>query len=185
MLKINLLAKKVSKKATSAKNELYALLGVGAAVLATLYFIYASADGDIAELQSRITTVQNEIATLKKDVVRVEEFKKKTVTLEQKIQVIEKLKKQKLGPARMLDDLATILTDEKKVWLTKMTEKNGLLMLEGEAMEHVNISDFQIALQRRSKFFRDVKLDIVETKKRDGIAVLSWKLRCRADYSAG
>lgn len=185
MLRINLLPTKASKKQATAKNELY-LVAASFLVLALgLYAAYWYQSSEIDTLNGRIATAEAEVAALKKDVVRVEEFKKKAATLEQKLAVIEKLKKQKTGPAHMLDDIATILTDEPKVWLTKIAENNGVMTLEGEAMEHSNISDFQLALQRRSKFFRDVRLELVETKARDGVNILAWRITCQADYAAG
>jgi type IV pilus assembly protein PilN len=185
MLRINLLPRKASKKQTTAKNELYIVAASIILIILGVYLAYWYRGREVDALDARIATAQQEVESLKKDVVRVEEFKKKTATLEQKLQVIEKLKKQKVGPAHMLDDLATILTEEPKVWLTKMGERDGVMSLEGEAMEHSNISDFQLALQRRSKFFRDVKLELVETKTRDGVNILAWKITCQADYAAG
>lgn len=185
MLRINLLPTKASKKQATAKNELYLVAASFVVLLVGLYAAYWFQSSEVDTLNGRIATAEAEVAALKKDVVRVEEFKKKAATLEQKLAVIDKLKKQKTGPAHMLDDLATILTDEPKVWLTKITEQNGTMTLEGEAMEHSNISDFQLALQRRSKFFRDVKLELVETKGRDGVNILAWRITCQADYAAG
>lgn len=185
MLRINLLPRKASKKQTTAKNELYIVTASVLALVLVVYLLHWWRGREVDTLDGKIASAQAEVANLKKDVVRVEEFKKKTATLEQKLQVIEKLKKQKVGPAHMLDDLATILTEEPKVWLTRMSENDGVMQLEGEAMEHSNISDFQLALQRRSKFFRNVKLELVETKQRDGVNVLAWKITCQADYAAG
>lgn len=185
MLRINLLPTKANKKQATAKNELYLVMASFLVLLLGLYAAYWYQGREVDALDGRIATATAEVAALKKDVVRVEEFKKKAATLEQKIGVIEKLKKQKVGPAHMLDDLATILTDEPKVWLTRIAEKDGLMTLEGEAMEHSNISDFQLALQRRSKFFRDIRLELVETKARDGVNILSWRITCQADYAAG
>ena len=185
MLRINLLPRKASKKQTTAKNELYIVAASILVLLLATYLVHWWRGRDVDVLDGKIAQAAQEVANLKKDVVRVEEFKKKTATLEQKLQVIEKLKKQKVGPAHMLDDLATILTEEPKVWLSRMSETNGVMQLEGEAMEHSNISDFQLALQRRSKFFRDVKLELVESKTHDGVNVLAWKITCQADYAAG
>ena len=185
MLRINLLPAKTSKKQVVAKNELYLVIACILFAGLGLYLAYWFRGRQVDKLEGRISTVQAEVETLKKDVVRVEEFKKKTATLEQKLAVIETLKKQKVGPARMLDDLATIITDDPKLWLTKMHEDNGVMTLEGEAMEHSNISDFQLALTRRSKFFRDVKLELVESKAREGVSTLAWRITCITDYAAG
>src|SRR3954462_549580 len=102
MLRINLLPRKASKKQTTAKNELYIVAASVILLLIGAYVLYWYRGREVDALDARIATAQQEVESLKKDVVRVEEFKKKTATLEQKLQVIEKLKKQKVGPAHML-----------------------------------------------------------------------------------
>ena len=184
MLRINLLPTKAAKKHESVRQELLAsallliVVGVG------LYIWSRSMTADLDAMQARITTVQQEIAQLKQDVVRVEDFKKKAEILEQKIAVITKLQQERTGPAHLLDDLATILAEQKKVWLTKLTEGGGKLTLEGAAMEHESISDFQLALERRSKYFSAPVLGSVRsTDKGGGVPVLEWKLTCNTNYS--
>jgi len=156
-----------------------------AAVVVALYAWQLVTDAQIGSAEERVRTVQSQVTDLKKDVVRIERFKEQMKVLEQKIDIIKKLEHQRIGPARMLDDLATVLTDQRKVWLTLLEEKNGDLTLEGGAMEHENISDFQLELQRRSKLFKGVQLQLVTTAKQGAITYLKWKLTCRADYSAG
>lgn len=185
MIRINLLPVKAAHRHDTAKNELLAMAGGIAVVLVILFFWNSSLEAQIQEAQQRIKTVAKEIEQLKQDVVRVEDFKKKAEVLSAKLKAIETLKAKKVGPAKMLDDLAKILTDEKKVWLTRLSESAGFLTLEGAAMEHENISDFQLAMEKRSKFFSDVTLAFVQSTKEGGIDYLTWKITCKTTYTAG
>jgi len=124
-------------------------------------------------MEARIATVSQEIEQLKQEVARVEDFKNKAQVLEKKIGVIKDLQARRVGPAKMLDDLAAIINDQRKIWLSKVTEGGGKLVLEGGAMEHENISDFQLALERRSKFFSNVILGLVRTVERGGATPIS------------
>jgi type IV pilus assembly protein PilN len=185
MMRINLLPVRATRKQVSARQELIILAGGLAIVAAVLFAWWTVSSAKLSDMQERVDSVRSEMDRVKKDVARVQEFKTKAELLERKLKVIEELKKKKVGPAKMLDDLASILTDQHKVWLTKLDEKDGVLTLEGGAMEEENISEFQIALVKRSKLFTEVKLGLVSAQKKGGVAYLEWRLVCRANYAAG
>lgn len=189
-VRINLLPVRAARRASSAKQELYAVIGVVILAFAGVYLWSSSVSGKIDQTQRNVAALQRELDALKKDRARVDEYLKKNKQLVGKREAIEKLQAQRTGPAKLLDDLATILTSEKKVWLTELSEKNGQMTLQGGAMEHVNISDFQLALKRNSNFFKNVELKVVErdiSKGKTGpkVEYLKWKIVCEADYSAG
>jgi type IV pilus assembly protein PilN len=185
MMRINLLPIKAERKRDTARQELI-VLGAVIGGLVVLLFLWSTIVGaEVSDWQEQVRSVQAALEAQKKDVRRVEDFKKKTEFLEHKKNVIQGLKDRKIGPARMLDELATILTDQKKVWLTKLEEKDGKLMLEGGAMEHENISEFQTALGKRGKLFRDIKLGVISTATRDGLTFIEWKMALSTDYTAG
>jgi type IV pilus assembly protein PilN len=147
MLRINLLPIKAAKKGESARQELLAVMGGAIALVAGLYLWNSMVTSDKDETTGKIAIVKKEIAQLKQDVVKVEDFKKKAAALESKIKAIRGLQTRRIGPAKMLDDLATIMTEERKVWLTELTDSDGNMTLKGAAMEEENISDFQLALE--------------------------------------
>jgi type IV pilus assembly protein PilN len=185
MIRINLLPVRAAQKRMGAKKEVTMLALILGGLVVLLYVGHLAMLVRISDAEERVDNVKTQIAGLKRDVVRISDFKSQTEVLEKKIGVIEQLQKQKIGPAHMLDDLATILTDEKKVWLVHLEEKGGVLSLEGEAMEHENISDFQIALERRSVFFKDIKLVYVNEDNSGGVPHLKWKISCATNYAAG
>jgi type IV pilus assembly protein PilN len=185
MMRINLLPIKAAKRHDVARNELIVIASSILVLVVVLYAWYASTQSEINDLQMRITRVTQEINQLKMDVDRVKDFKKSVEVLEKKKKAINGLYKKRFGPAMLLDDLATILTNEPKVWLISMTESGGNLKLEGGAIEHENISDFQLALERQSKFFQKVKLEVVQSASKDKFPYLNWKISCKAVYTAG
>lgn len=185
MLRINLLPIKAAKKHDTAKQELIGAAGLLLLTAGGLYMWNSSISTDISEAGARITRVNAEIKQLKELVVQVEGFKKKAAALERKISAIQKLQTQRLGPAKLLNDLATILTEERKVWLTSIVEKGGKMTLKGYAMEEENISDFQLALERRSRHFSDVRLSLMNRGSVDGVPVLNWTMTCTAVYRPG
>jgi type IV pilus assembly protein PilN len=185
MMRINLLPMKAARKQGTAKQELTLLVAALLVLVACLFGWYTLVESQVSDLQDRVANVQRELEAARAQVQRVTDFKRKAEVLEKKIAVIETLKKKKTGPAKMLDDLATIFTEHKKVWIVRMDERDGNLTIEGGAMEHENISDFQLALTRRSTLFQNIKLGVVEATKKDGVDFLTWRMTCTTSYAPG
>ena len=185
MPRINLLPVKAARRVGNARNELITFAAIIGGVLFMLYSWFIALGSEIDDLGERILAIKNDIKQIEKTVTRVEDFKKKTAILEQKLAVIDNLKRQKVGPAKMLDDLATILTKQRKVWLTAITEKEGKITLEGGAMDHENISEFQLALEQQSKFFKAITLTLVKTSNDKDLRYLQWVVTCTTNYAAG
>ncbi|MBI5508414.1 MAG: PilN domain-containing protein [Deltaproteobacteria bacterium] len=185
MLRINLLPTKAAKKHEGMRQEILVIVALLLVVVVGLYIWSHLIGSDLSAMDTRIATVSQEIAQLRQDVVRVEDFKKKAEVLEKKIGVITRLQSQRTGPAHLLDDLAVILTEQHKVWLTRLVEGGGALVLEGGAMEHENISDFQLALEKRSKFITAPALGTVKSNDSHGggVVYIEWKMTCKTNYS--
>lgn len=188
-VRINLLPIRAAKRQSSAKQELFISAGLVFLTLIGVYLWSGSLDSEIADVQADVNRLNTDLAGLKKDRARVQEFDKKNKVLIGKRNAIRKLQAQRSGPAKLLDDLARVLTQENKVWLTELKEKNGKMVLKGGAMENVNISDFQLALRNNSPFFKGLEkpeaLQKVERTETGGISHLKWEIQCIADYSAG
>jgi len=184
MMRINLLPTKAARKQVSARQELLVFAGGLAIAVAGLFGWWTVTLAKIDTLEERVAGVQNQFNAAQKDKARVDEFAQKAKKLEQKLQAIEQLKNRRTGPAKLLDDLAATLTVQKKVWLTSLQERDGVLALEGGAMEHEDLSEFQMALTKRSRLMSNVKLALVTTVNKDGITYLEWKLTCSTNYGA-
>ena len=185
MPRINLLPVKAARRVGNARNEIMVFGVVLLVIFGGLYSWYLSVNAEISEMQARIDELAQEIVKVERKVTQVDDFKKKSATLQRKLDVIDTLKKQKVGPAKMLSDLADILTKQRKVWITSMQEVNGTLTIQGGAMEQENISEFQLALEQQSKFFHSVTLTLVNSAKEGGVSYFQWTITCKANYAAG
>lgn len=180
MIRINLLPIKAVQRQASARNEMFAMAGLVVLTLAALYLWYSRVESEIEELRVRTSQIDTDIARLNEEVKQVEVLQRNEKTVTQKLKVINQLMANKVGPARMLDEIATIMTHEsKRVWLTKLSQKDNQLTLVGGAMDHEDVSEFQLALERRDTFV-EVKLKRVtsEAPKKGGPPYLTWELTC-------
>ncbi len=182
MPRVNLLPVRAARRRDTAKNEMFAAMGIVVLVLLGLYLWYGSIESDIEDMKQRTDQITRDIEQLTQDVGKVKGFQEKQKNVDQKLKVIGKLIAKKVGPAHMLDELATILTNEsKRVWLTRFDEKKGMLTLEGKAIGHEDVSEFQIALTR-AQYFSKVKLESVKVSTKGGRSSVDWKITCAPRY---
>jgi len=186
MPRINLLPIKAAQRQENTKKELLFFLLLFICLFGGLYFWHAHGSNKVHSVVSQISKITNTNLRLAKDVTRIEEFKEKSSVLEEKAEIIRALLRQKVGPAKMLDDLANIITKEKRVWLTVIQEdpeSQGRLLFGGGAIEHEDISSFQKSLTNNSTFFKKVKLNGVTTSLQNDVRFLEWTITCIPDFS--
>lgn len=159
MIKINLLPTKKTKKTFTIKVGLkpgmtYLIIAVVVMILIEGVVWY--------RLNSRITTLIRDKQTLevklndfKEKVKEVENFEKDKKSYEEKIAIIEKLKKSQMGPVHLLDETSRMLPD--RVWLTSLKEGAGNINLGGSGMTNDDIVKYVNNL-KASNIFKNVQL---------------------------
>jgi type IV pilus assembly protein PilN len=178
MIKINLLPVRAAKKREFGRQQLmlFALLlilgGIGN------YFWYATVEGQKDQLDQQIGRTRTEIAQLEKTIGEVKSIKEDKKALEDKLKILDSLKKGRTGPVKVMDELATIIPQ--KVWLLDYTETAGGVSMKGQAVSYEDLSSFSKKL-KASKHFRDIVIKRA-TQKADG--TVDWDITCTADYSA-
>ncbi len=178
MIKINLLpVKRAAKKIKSPADEAMMQLGIGLGV--TLIFLGACGyrwqmlvDEVTLQTQTKETKTK-ELNALKKQVEEVDGYEKKKRLLEDKIRVIEQLRKNQGGPVRLLDYLSQGL-DPVKVWLTSV-EGETQVLVAGKALTNDDIVEFIKNLQQ-SNYFLSVTLQESVQGLEDGVTVYLFKI---------
>ena len=159
MIRVNLLAaerptgKKVKTPSAPGAVQLYLFLAVfvgGAIVLSALLYVYINRQ--IADLDSKIADRNKRLADLQAVKKQVDEFQAKNKTLEDKVNLIERLRAEQAGPVHMLDEISKALPDF--VWLTSLDQAGGVLNFKGESNGLTAVADFISNLQRSGWFPR-------------------------------
>lgn len=179
MIKINLLGVE-----TIADNSKYlVLVGYVASMLialVTCYSLYAVASSEIASLTDERDRLQTELAKLQTTTKEVRELEKKKKDLADKLVVIARLKKSKIGPVHVLDDLNIAVPE--KSWVTEVKETSGLMKITGFALDNQTISGFMRELEK-SDYFPQV--DLVETTQADkqGVKIYAYVIQAKVSYA--
>ena len=182
MIRINLLPIRQTQKRQTIQQQL--IIGCAIVVLTLIgcIIIYSSVSSQAKELQKRIRENQQKLAQLDKIIGEVNKFNEKKKELQDKLEIIESLRRGKTGPIRALDDLATETPD--RVWLTELDEQNSRVTISGQAIEHEDVSAFMKTLEK-SKYFKEIRLEYSKAGKANkNVTLYDFKITCLVDYSA-
>jgi Tfp pilus assembly protein PilN len=127
-------------------------LAVSLGVIGVQYF---NARNTISVLDEEIQQLEQEKARLQAIIQRVNEYQQKLLELEKREKLIERLKREREGPVRMLDDLSAQLPDF--VWLTNLDQGATNVTIRGMASSYVSIADYIQRLEE-SEYFANVEL---------------------------
>lgn len=116
---------------------------------------FLSATRTINQLDEEINQLTQEKARLAPIIAQVEAYQAKLAELEEKERLIERLKKERQGPVRMLEALSAELPDF--VWLTELSQRGGSVTIDGMAASLVSVADYIRKLED-SDWFQNVEL---------------------------
>lgn len=145
MIRINLLPVRAVKKREMGRQIL--VLGAGVLALAVVLnsVWYLDRNSTSNRNQEKIAATKGRIAELEKVIGEVNNINKRKREVEEKLKVLDELRRGRSGPVRMLDALST--ATPKKVWLKDFDEKQNQVKLEGTAVSHDDVAEFMRALQ--------------------------------------
>jgi type IV pilus assembly protein PilN len=161
MIKINLLPyREIIRKENIITHAVIAGFFAGVVLIVIVSVDYA--------MRSRINWHKKEIARIEKEIKKnevslneIKKLKQEKETYRKQFQVIENLKKEKEGPVRILDEIASKIP--KEIWLVTLKQSGNNLQLTGVAVENKLISQFMSRL-KASSYFQKVDLITSEMK---------------------
>ena len=154
MIRINLLG---DSTAVDSSAKLF-IAGYAASMVVSIgivFSMYTSFAGQVEELTREESALQGQLDQLMVKTKTVRELEQKKKTLRDKLVLIAKLKKSKIGPVRVMDDLNGSLPA--KVWLREVSETKGVLKLNGRALTNQDIA-YLMQNMEKSDYFSSVEL---------------------------
>jgi len=161
MIRINLLVGDRQRAARSARfdtaRQLTALCGLMVvAAVSGVGFWYWSLSRQSQRLDTQIAAAQRESARLNILLAEVKTLEERRTTLQQRVQLIERLRHGQTVPVQLLNLVSRSLPD--MLWLTDLKQEGHSLMLEGTSTTLVGLSDFVGNLGASSLLRRPVEL---------------------------
>jgi type IV pilus assembly protein PilN len=175
MIKINLLLARKEKKKVGLRKEFVVLILSIVLLLAILIVVQWRLGKERGDILAQISDTKKEIAYYKSLTTEVNKAKEAQKTLQDKLNVINSLRKEKGGPAKVLDELS--IDKPEKIHLESLKKEGSRLGIEGIALDDETIANFMTNL-RKSKLFKNVDLIVSEQVEQSKIKLKKFILTC-------
>ena len=161
MIRINLLSVDRDRAKRKAKFHLgqkvtvaCSLILVAAALVVGWWFW--SLQRASAELDQQIADAERETQRLQSVIQQVAQFEVRRAQLQQRVTLIEELRKGQTGPVHLLDHISRALPES--MWLTDLRQAANEITVEGRCTSLNALSDFISALEASNLFERPVEI---------------------------
>jgi len=178
MIRINLLGggrPKRAHKSTEVPYQTVAVFGVILLLVVGMGYVWWYLSDRVQAMTTQTVTLTKDLAALKLKVKEVEDYEKNKKDFEEKIGVIQQLRKNQSGPVHLLEEISRSLPD--RVWLIALSEQGGKIDLEGKAVTNSEIVDF-INNLKTSRYMSEIQLIESRQIAEGGISVYAFKLKC-------
>ena len=161
MIRINLLgverpkARKLPTFTIQAQQLTLACSAILVASFAGVGWWYWSLTQTAAQVETDITTAQQELARLQSVLVEVKQFETIRTQLQQRVALVEQLRAGQTVPVQLLDHISRSVPE--LLWLTDMEQKGTALTIQGRANVLPATADFVTNL-KASTLLKDIEL---------------------------
>lgn len=161
MIRINLLAVERATKKARAVIPAAQRVTIGAALIliSTLLIIgwwFWSLRTESAQLDVDITNAEAQTRQFRGVLSEMQKFESQKAQLQQRVQLIEQLRRGQNEPVHVLDEVSRALPD--RMWLVSMTQAGPAFTIEGRATTLSSLSDFVTNLEGSAWFKKPVEI---------------------------
>jgi type IV pilus assembly protein PilN len=166
MIRINLLAvdRGVGKKkaaapsagVTTAQRVTIAAALILLSTVVTVGWWYWSLHTHSRTLDEQIARAEVEAQQLRSVLAQVQRYETERARLQQRVTLIEQLRRGQTGPVHILDEVSTALPD--RLWLVTMGQRDKDFTIEGRTTSLSVLSDFVANLESSTWFKRPVEI---------------------------
>ncbi len=163
MIRINLLAveREAKKKKATFQAGQKVTLACGLILVLTIGVVgwrYWALMRESNQLDAQISSAQTEATRLHGIIQQVQQFQQQRAQLQQRVVLIEQLRKSQTGPVHMLDQVSRGLPPI--VWLTsiKQDDKDDSITMDGKSTNQTGVSDFVSNLEASGYFKKSIEI---------------------------
>jgi type IV pilus assembly protein PilN len=180
MIRINLLPFRLARKKENTRKQVSIFLLLIFLIGVTLTWYTMSMNEQILAIKEKTKQVHHQILKYKKKADRVEKIKKNLKILEEKLEIVSSLKKQR-GKQLVLFDGMTKLIVPERMWLESFKTNETSVTIKGIAFDNPTIADFMEKLEN-SSIFEKVDLKTAKIKNfKGGVILKSFELLCKKE----
>jgi type IV pilus assembly protein PilN len=138
-------------------------------------------DRESARLTNEISAAERETARLKTILTQVAQFETQKQQLQQRVTLIEELRKGQTGPVHLIDQLSRAMPE--MLWLSSLSQDGGEITVDGRCTTLTALSDFVINLERSGYFRRPVEILDSQVEQVPGSSSELIKFQLKASFA--
>ena len=141
----------------------YIIFGFVVVLLISSFFcyrLYSETNVEVRQLTLESERRSGELKRLQEKTKLVRQNEEKKNILKEKLIILAKLRKNRVGPVRVLDDLNISMPDS--IWIRSLSEGQERLDIVGRALDNQNIALFIQELQKSDYF---LTVDLIESRQ--------------------
>jgi type IV pilus assembly protein PilN len=161
LIRINLLTVDRERTKRKAKFEVGQKITVGCSLILVVAALvvgwwFWSLQRDSANLDQQIADAERETQRLQSIIQQVAQFESRRAQLQQRVTLIEELRKGQTGPVHLLDHISKSLPES--MWLIDLKQAENEITINGRCTSLNALSDFVSALEASNLFERPVEI---------------------------
>jgi Tfp pilus assembly protein PilN len=153
------------------------LAGIALVLAAGWWFI---TDRTLANRKQQVAVRAAEAAKLEAIIKEVEDFQKRKDSLQNRIDLINRLKQNQKGPVRIMDQISRDLPD--LVWLDKMSVAGNHIVLNGRSLNPNAIANY-VENIKNDPYFEEPELGTVSEVTGGKTTVYTWDMNFNFTYT--
>jgi type IV pilus assembly protein PilN len=118
-----------------------------------------------ADLNEKIVNAESAKARVALLIQQVQQFEQRKTDLEQRVTLIEQLRRGQSATVHLLDEISRSLPDG--LWLINLTQKGDEITLEGRCLQITAVSDLVQNLERSAYFKKPVDSPTIGTERNE------------------
>ena len=176
MIRINLLPFRAARKKENIRRQVSIFLLSLILVFTILFVVNYGLGFMVSGLKADIEQANAELERYNEINKEIARIKKTLENLQKKMDVINRLELNRHAPVRLLDTLTTMIV-AKRMWFTRLEEKDTTVRIDGIALDNKTVADFMVRLQG-SGLFKSVNLKTLKQKEFEGNNLKSFQVTC-------
>jgi len=176
MARINLLPwREAARKRKQRDFGVMLVAGLVIAVAACI-FIHIHVEGMINYQKQRNSYLEMEIAKLDKMIAEIKDLEKTKANLIARMNIIQQLQLSRPEIVHLIDELVSTLPEG--VYLTKITQRDRIIDLEGRAQSNARVSAYMRNIDN-SEWIGDANLKLIEQKNKSDTGFARFQLAAK------
>lgn len=178
MIRINLLPFRTARKKENVRRQLTVFFLSMALLVVAVFAVQWWLSGRVSSLDRKLKQTKAELEKYNKINREIAEIKKKLENLNKKMAVMKELERNRHEPTLLMDTMTQVIVP-KRMWFTKLEEKDKTVSVDGIALDNKTVADFMVQLEKCGLFstvsLKTLKQTVVQNSNLKSFAILCVK----------